>query len=227
MNSMKDALERMMGPETRSRVGEFTKDKKSLVAGAAAGGLLAMILSGGKPGKLIGRSVKMGGLALAGGLAYKAWQDWQAGKAVPQDAQAASESPALPAPEGTAFAPADPLLAEALSAKLVRTMVAAARADGHLSEDELATIRAEIPRLGLGREAEALIVEELGQTPDARRIGAMASSPEEAAEIYAAALLVTGEPDLSEKVWLSNLSVSLGLEEGLKQHLEANARALG
>ena len=42
-------------------------------AGLAAG----LLLSGGKPTKLLGNAAKLGAVAAVGGLAYKAWQSYQ------------------------------------------------------------------------------------------------------------------------------------------------------
>ena len=46
------------------------------LAGGLAGGALANVLSGKKGRKLAGSALKVGGLAMVGGLAYKAWQNW-------------------------------------------------------------------------------------------------------------------------------------------------------
>ena len=46
--------------------------------GAAAGGLLALLLGSRAGRRLFGGLFKAGGLAALGGLAYQAWQDWRA-----------------------------------------------------------------------------------------------------------------------------------------------------
>lgn len=220
----KSLLDQFLGPDAMKKVGELTKDRKSLATGAAAGGVLALLLSGGKPKKLIGNAVRMGGVALVGGLAYKAYQDWQAGK---QPGAATGDAPpALPKPEGTVFLPSDAGAAEALSLKLVRAMVAAAKADGHVTSAERRKIAARLPELGLGAEAEALISEELDAPLDVGRIAALASSPEEAAEIYAASLLVVDPEAPAERGYLAMLAARLKLDPKLVEHLHANAEAL-
>ena len=50
-----------------------------LGAGAALGGLGALILGTGAGRALAGSAVRLGGLALIGGLAYKAYQNYQQG----------------------------------------------------------------------------------------------------------------------------------------------------
>ncbi|MCX7644792.1 MAG: tellurite resistance TerB family protein [Rhodobacteraceae bacterium] len=221
----KSLIDQFLGPDALKTVGELTKDRKSLATGAAAGGVLALLLSGGKPKKLIKNAVKLGGVALVGGLAYKAYQDWQAGRQ-PQAAGAGEPPPALPKPEGTVFLPAETGAAEALSLKLVRAMVAAAKADGHVTSAERRRIAAQLPQLGLGAEAEALISEELDAPLDVGRIAALASSPEEAAEIYAASLLVVDPEAPAERGYLAMLAARLKLDPRLVEHLHANALAL-
>jgi predicted lipid-binding transport protein (Tim44 family) len=49
------------------------------LAGGLAGGVLANALSGKKARKVAGSALQLGGLALVGGLAYKAWQNYQQG----------------------------------------------------------------------------------------------------------------------------------------------------
>lgn len=197
--------------------------QSALGKGAIAGGLMGLLFTkGGR--KIMGTGAKVGGAALIGGLAYKAWTDWQAGKAA--EATAPTEPAALPSPEGTAFLPSDPAAADDLSTRLLQAMVAAAKADGHVTPDERARIESTLPQLGLGPEAEQLIVAELAAPLDVRRVAALSRSPEEAAEIYAASLLVVDEQSLEEKGYLAMLSAALGLEEGLVKHIHAKAGAL-
>ena len=75
-------LDQLIGPDAQRRIQQMAGGSgKSLATGAIAGGLAGLLLSGGKPRKLLGNALGLGGAALVGGLAYKAWQDWQAGKA--------------------------------------------------------------------------------------------------------------------------------------------------
>ena len=51
-----------------------------LGAGAALGGLGTLVLGTGTGRSLAGSAIKLGGLALIGGLAYKAYQNYQQGQ---------------------------------------------------------------------------------------------------------------------------------------------------
>ncbi|MFN3723692.1 MAG: tellurite resistance TerB family protein [Paracoccaceae bacterium] len=214
-----------VGMQSADGLGQKAKDlwggQSTLGKGAIAGGLMGILMTkGGR--RMLGTGAKIGGAALIGGLAYKAYQDWQAGKAV-----TAEPGPlALPQPDGTPFLPTDLVQANDLSARLLQAMVAAAKADGHVTADERARIDGQLAALGLEAEASALIAAELDAPLDAGRIAALARTEEEAAEIYAASLLAVDAEGAAEKGYLAMLAARLNLDPGLVAHLHANAGAL-
>ena len=191
---------------------------------AAGGGLLALLLGGKDVSKVAGGALKVGGAAVVGALAYSAWQDWQAGKS----AQIAKDAPlkALPSPEGTPFMPSDQAGQDDLATRLVQTMVAAAKADGHVTPDERQRIQTQLAELGLDAEAERLIASELDTPLDVGRIANLARTPEEGAEIYAASLLVVDPDGAAEKGYLAMLAARLGLDPELVKHLHARVAEL-
>jgi uncharacterized membrane protein YebE (DUF533 family) len=202
--------------------------QSAMTKGAVGGGLLALLMGGSDTRRLAGSALKVGGAALVGGLAYKAWQDWQAQKAAPStSALTAADTPvALPAPHGTAFMPADAASADDLSARLVQVMVAAAKADGHVTTSERKRIGAQLTEMGLGTEAQAMIEAELDAPLDAGRIAGLARNAEEATQIYAASLLVVDPEAPAEKGYLAMLAARLNLDPGLVAHLHARAADL-
>ncbi|MCB6179611.1 tellurite resistance TerB family protein [Rhodobacter sp. Har01] len=195
--------------------------QSNLGKGAIAGGLLGLLFTGGGR-RLLGTGAKVGASALIGGLAYQAYQDWKKGKDPAAPAQAA-----LPSPEGTVFLPTDLAAANDLAGRVLQAMVSAAKADGHVTPDERSRIDEALQKMGLEAEAEALIKAELDAPVDVRRIAGLARGPEEAAEIYAASLLVVDEQSLEEKGYLAMLAAALNLEDGLVQHLHAKAASVG
>lgn len=199
--------------------------QSTLAKGAIAGGLLGVLLGGKDTRRLAGTALKIGGAAALGGLAYKAYSDWQAGKSAAAPAPGTTPV-ALPAPEGTPFLPSDPAAAEDLSVRLLQAMVAAAKADGHVTGMERRRIDTQLSQLGLGPEAQALITAELDAPLDPGRIAALARGPEEAAEIYAASLLVVDPDAPAEKGYLAMLAARLRLDPGLVEHLHARAASL-
>lgn len=190
--------------------------------GAVAGGLLAVLLSGNAR-RLVGTGAKIGGAALIGGLAFKAYEDWKKGKSA---AEARAEGPiALPEPSN-AFLPTDQISADALSRRLLQAMIAAAKADGQITPAERARIADTLPQLGLGPEAQDLITADLDTPLDIGAVAALAQTEEQAAEIYAASLLAIDPDGPAEKGYLAMLAARLRLDPGLVEHLNARARAL-
>lgn len=222
---MKSILDQFLGQNTDQNTQGGGSNNGALAKGALAGGLVGLLIGGGSPKKMIKRAVTVGGAAAIGGLAYKAYSDWQAGKA-PEAAAGPTSVPTLPRAEGTVFMPADEASAEDLALRLVRAMVAAAKADGHVTSAERRRILSQLPQLGLGAEADTLIAEELEGPLDVGRVADLANSPEEAAEIYAASLLVVDHEAPAERGYLAMLAARLNLDPRLVEHLHANAEAM-
>lgn len=194
-------------------------------AGGLAGGALANVLGGKKGRKLAGSALKLGGMALVGGLAYKAWQDYQRGAGKPSGVGAADG--VEPPPADGAFLPRsnDTEGAVALSMLLARAMIAAAKADGQIDTRESQTILDQINRLDLPAEDKAFLFEEYGRPLDLRALSADVDSPEHAAEVYAASVLMLDPPSPPEKIYLDALANELGLEPGLVGQIHATVKA--
>jgi len=194
---------------------EVWNTQSTLGKGAIAGGLLGVLLTqGGR--RLLGTGVKIGGAALIGGLAYQAYEDWKAGKktGAPFDPEVAAKGD---------FLPDDPEAADDLATRILQAMIAAAKADGHVTDDDRARIIAHLATLGFGAAVDALITAELDTPPDAARVAALARTEQEAAELYAASLLVVDEASASAVAYLAALAAALRLDPGLVAHLHAKA----
>ena len=195
-------------------------NQSTLGKGAITGGLLAVLLTqGGR--RMLGTGVKVGGMAAIGGLAYKAYEDWKAD----QDADSGDHPRSLPAPDATLALSADDD-GDELATRLLQAMIAAAKADGHVTPDERARIDDQLARLDLGAEASSLIAAELDAPLDVGRIADLARTTREGAEIYAASLLVVDTEAPAEKGYLAMLAARLGLDPALVAHLHAKAAQL-
>jgi uncharacterized membrane protein YebE (DUF533 family) len=186
------------------------------LGGGALGGLLAGLLLGTKSGRKVGGgALKLGALAAIGTLAYKAYQDWQ-GKS--QGSVGGPSAPgSLPAPaEGQMTTPPDVLL---------RAMIAAAKADGHVDASERANILAEVDRLGLGADGRTFFEAELAKPVDSKEIASLVSSPQMAAEVYAISVIVAGDQSAIERSYLNNLAAALNLAPELAQTIENDLKA--
>ncbi|MCG8558873.1 MAG: tellurite resistance TerB family protein [Hyphomicrobiales bacterium] len=200
----------------------FVSGPGGLATGALAGGLAGLLLGGKKPKKLAKSALKVGGAAVVGGLAYKAWRDWQANKSPSGPAPPAEV--AMP-PAGTPFLPATAAEEDDLSQALMRAMIAAAKADGHVSDDERARIDTQLEALQIDAEQRAFIDTELAKPLDIDAVAAGAKCPEQAAEIYTASLLAIDPNGAAERGYLAMLGARLKLDPGLIEHLHANIGA--
>lgn len=192
--------------------------------GALAGGL-AGILLGSKTGrKLAGSALTVGGFAVVGALAYAAYKNWQAGKS-PANTQPGSGVPMLPPPTDTPFNPSRESDQQSLSRNLLRAMIGAAKADGHIDADEQAKIFAEMDKISLDADDKAFVAEELRAPLDVDAIARAARTSEEAAEIYAASLLTIDVDNAAERGYLALLAARLRLDEQLVEHLHASVES--
>lgn len=191
------------------------------LAGGLASGALANAISGKKAKKVAGSALKIGGLALVGGLAYKAWQNYQQGPANRTGATAA-----IP-PKESAFLPDnnDAAQAQRLSLLLARAMIAAAKADGQIDTGESQSILNQINGLDIPVEDKASLFEEYARPLDIGALAAAVDSPEHAAEVYAASLLMVDPPSRPEQIYLDSLARELGLDTGLVSEIQRTVQA--
>ncbi|MFO0993194.1 MAG: tellurite resistance TerB family protein [Hyphomicrobiales bacterium] len=193
---------------------------KGLAGGAVAGGL-ASILLGSKGGKKLAKGAfKIGGAAVLGGLAYKAYQTWQVNKDAQTTVPAGDMKDITPQAEGTPFLPAPKAERDELSLSLLRAMIAAAKADGHIDADEQKRIFAKIDELALDTEAKAFVFDELRKPLDIDAVVRGAATPEAAVEIYAASALAIDPDDPAEQAYLAMLASRLRLDPGLRASVD-------
>lgn len=197
-------------------------------AGGLAGGLASSMLTS-KAGRKLGKqTLKMGGLAAVGALAYAAYQRYSAGQQpLSAGTQPQPKTPLTREFEGTAFLPPENDTAgrEALGLTLVRAMIAAARADGKLDAQESQAIFQRIQALELNSDDQALLVAEMGRPVDMDALVNRADSLEVAAEIYLASLLAIDADTAAEKAYLTMLAARLNLPADLVRELHRQVEA--
>ena len=103
---------------------------------------------------------------------------------------------------------------------MLRAMIAAAKADGHVDAQEQARIFAEMDKLPLGADDKVFVMDELRAKLDIDAVAGDATSPEEAAEIYAASLLAIDIDNAAERGYLGMLAARLKLDDALVAHLQ-------
>ncbi|MCR4264983.1 tellurite resistance TerB family protein [Nitratireductor sp. ZSWI3] len=185
-----------------------------------ATGAIAAVLLGTSTGRSVtGSALKLGGLAAVAGLAYKAYQNYQAGK---EPQQAAREGELLPPPRDTSFDPAQAPQGESeFALMLVRAMIAAARADGHIDDAERGKIADRLKLAGIGDETEAFLIRELEAPVDLDALIAAAQTDAQKIELYTASRLTIEPKTRAERGYLDMLAGRLRLPDSLIDHIEA------
>ena len=191
----------------------------------AAGALTAVLLGTGPGRRIAGTALRAGGLAAVAGLAYKAYQNYssggQPGAEQPGPGQKA-EPELLAPPADTPFDPAQAPQGEAgFALVIVRAMIAAARADGHIDEAERARIADKLRLSGMDKDAEAFLLDELEKPIDLDGILAAAHTEAQKVELYTASRIAIDPRTRAERGYLDMLAGRLNLPDALVDHIEA------
>lgn len=183
------------------------------------GDVLGGLLGGGAPqtgqaGRDGSGGLNLGSLATLGMLAYQAYSAWQRqqGQAPHQEPQTVNRLMGAPA--------------EAHSTAILRAMIAAAKADGRMDAAEQQLVQAELAKLTDDSELQAWLDQEVRSPLDPARVAESASSPELAAEMYLASVLLVGSEQSGERPYLDALAQHLRLDAELREQLEAQVRAV-
>ena len=175
--------------------------------GAMSGGALGLLLGSNKATRKL---ATYGGLAALGVMAYRAYGDYRAQQGAPVQPQTVDR---LPAPQADIHGEA-----------ILRALVAAAKADGHIDARERQVIEGEFARLAPDAEVQQWMKAELDKPLDPAEVARAAGSPEIAAEMYLASLVAADEQNFMERSYLDELARQLGLDEALKRRLEQEYR---
>jgi uncharacterized membrane protein YebE (DUF533 family) len=209
----------------RDRVGQAGQLAKDNPMKTSA---LVAALLGTKTGRdIAGNVATVGGIAAIAGLGYLAYKNYQSGQSPQSAAQAGSQAaaPVLAPPTDSPFHPQSPSLTNDFALTLVRAMIAAAKADGHIDAAERANIMDKVRAVDLGAEAEAFLAQELARPIDMDELVGAARTEEQRVEIYAASRLTIDPDTRTERGYLDMLAGRLGLADGLVDHIDATVSA--
>jgi uncharacterized membrane protein YebE (DUF533 family) len=199
-----------------ANAGPGQTDLGKYATGAAAGGALGLLLGGRRRGALL----RYGSAAALGAFAWNVYRDWQARQPT---AAATGQSTAAP----TAFAQLPAPAAQAHSWSMLKAMLSAARADGHIDERERGLVEVRLQGLDAEPALRARIDAELQRPVDPAEVAAGVDGPAQAAEVYLASLVVCDATSTMERAYLDALAGALCLPPELKGELERRAAAGG
>ncbi len=184
--------------------------------GAMAAGVLALLLGTGAGRRVTGSALKIGSLAAIGGIGWKAYQNWVTQKeTIDQEVEdMASNAKIIPINElGESEA-------NERSHILLKAMIAAAKADGHINKKEVAAIDEQIEKLGLTGDVVSLMQSEIAKPLDVKEIAALAENSAIATEIYLVSAVVTDKENSMERDYLNSLAKEMKLPDGLVEQLQ-------
>ncbi len=215
-------------------------------AGGLAGTAVAGALSGKKGKKMAKSALKVGALAAVGGLAYTAYKRYREGDAA--NAGASAGTGAAGRPIGRHIPYTDSTVAPAANNRwdgigverfesvvadtgsnsaggllLVRAMIAAASADGHMDSQERERIFSEAQRLELNPQEKAALFDELREPLSIHQLVSRVPNPETAIEVYAASLVAIDETRPEARDYLRLLADALELPAALVASMHAQA----
>lgn len=197
--------------------------KGSRTADASAGGGLGGILGGlggllgatpgARPAQGRAGGMNYAALASLGMAAFQAYQAWQRQQAdAPQQALQTVDQLDGPA-------------AEAHSHAVLRALIAAAKADGHIDAHEQQLISTELGRHTADPQLQQWLDAEVTKPLDAADFAEFARDPAVAAEVYLASVMMVDDQQGAERDYLDELAGQLKIDPQLQLHLEQTARA--
>lgn len=174
----------------------LTKGQVGGLSGGQLGGIGAIagaLFGGGAKG-----AVRGGALAVLGTLALNALRQAQAGGGGAPAQIGADQIAATISPENEKL--------------MIRAMIAAAKADGAVDQTEMQKIIGRVGEGGVEDSERAFVMAELAAPLDIDALAAEVTTPEQAAQIYAASLMAISVDSAAETAYLRDLAARLRLD---------------
>lgn len=193
-------------------------------SGAALGGLAALLVSSKKVRSFAGSAAKVGGAALLGGLAFKAFKNWQNTKQTNQSLrqQRADYSDQISLQTAESF---ESQVHEntAFQLTLVKAMIAAAKADGHIDDIEQTRIFDAVEEMPSSSDLKFLMMDLLRYPPTIQELVFETKTFEQKSELYLISCFAIDVDNEAESQYLNKLAKALGLPNELARELQQQA----
>lgn len=212
--------------------GLMDKIPAGLAGGAAAGSIMTLLMSNKSARKVAGKAAGYGGAAVLGGLAFKAFNNWKsnngqqelAAKAQLEPSYTPSNSGALqPNLEYASTQTEQTQKNTAFQLTLIKSMIAASKADGHIDDEEQKNIFDAVKKCDLSNDDKAAVFDLLRQPIYMEELNLGANTLEQKAEVYLAACLAINIDTQAEEAYLNKLATTLDLPPDLALQLKAQA----
>lgn len=195
-----------------------TAKKQTAGLSKATPGGVGGLLGAGALGALLGAFMSKGtlqnvALVGAGAVAWNFYQKWSQGRKGAQPA-------ASVAVQSTALAPAE---LDPTARLLLRAMVFAARADGHIDATEQERISQVVAQMLPGQDANALLGRLMNDPIDPGLLASEIQSAEQGEDLFRLSCMIVDIDHFMERSYLDALATVLHITESRKAELEAEA----
>lgn len=205
--------------------GNVTEKFAGLGKGAAIGGIAALLMSNKKARSFAGSAAKVGGAALVGGLAFKAFKNWQ--NSSPGISQSVSQ-PTGGYEGGQIAASTSSFEAEVddntqFQLTLIKAMIAAAKADGHIDNVEQNRIFDTVDGMPSSGEFKHMMMDLLRSPITIQDLVLETHNLEQKTEVYLISCFAIDEDNEAEKRYLQQLAKALELPNDLASEIKQQA----
>jgi uncharacterized membrane protein YebE (DUF533 family) len=224
-----------------SRSGMMKGSGSSLLSGGVAGGVAGSVMSSKSARKTGKKTAKIGALAAIGGIAWKAYKTYSEQQAEDrafnrgkyqeysdrqdqQQAYGASHFAYLP--QSLSEPQFDAVVSETNTEGqllLLRAMIAAAHADGHIDQTERMKIFDQVDAMDLSTEDKSSLFDEMRRPLNIEQLVDKVPCSEAAAEVYAISALAIDLSEDRSRIYLDQLARMLCIPSQLQQTLEQTA----
>ncbi|WP_246614998.1 tellurite resistance TerB family protein [Agarivorans litoreus] len=189
-----------------------------LAGGAAAGGIMALLVSNKSARKFAGKAATYGGAAVLGGLAYSAFSNW---KKQSNGANTHHNSQKLEQINESSFTAA--VDNNNFQLKLLQAMIASAKADGHIDQQEQQRIFEALEQMQLSESTKATLYELMRQPISIGDLANGVDTIEQKSELYLASCFAINLDNATEQAHLDGLAYALRLPFDLAEQLQKQA----
>lgn len=124
------------------------------------------------------------------------------------------DEPPPPAPQAQSASPE-----KLRQANLLRALIYAARADGHIDQQEEASINEQVRKLGFGAEAQAMVNQFMSEPLQPAKIAANITDPSEALNIFALSCALTQMDQPAERQYLDSLGDAMRVPKSARAEI--------
>lgn len=201
-----DLFQSRNSSETDSQNGNAPKPSTT---NFSVGDLLGGLFGGNEKGNILEGLIKGGGLATVASVAFNAIKNFQN-----QDESANKKMDLTDLGQTGSDHNGD------FALTLVRAMIQAAKADGHVDDKERKLISNKINESGIDQKTAEFLMEELEKPVDIDALLSNVNTDEQKTEIYVASRMTLDPNKPKNREYLDNLLAKLNLPDSLKQHIE-------